>query len=412
MKKTITSILTVVLLSILFIGVQNNQKVNVANASKTQNIIGFGKNTTGGNTNKHKNIYLVKNAEQLKKALKKKVDSRIIYLEGKIDMNDDKSIADYAKNTGYDFQKYLSNYNPKTYGKKEPTGEQENARKLAQKNQAKQIELKIPENTSIIGKKDAQIKNASLILKEDNIIVQNIKFTTPFDLFPQWDPKDGKSGNWNSQYDAISIKKAKNIWLDHNSFSDGNGYQSDNNANKYFGRQYQHHDGMVDITDGANNISVNHNRFANHDKTMLIGSSDSKKSDANKLNVTISNNFFLNTVQRNPRVRYGKVQVFNNYYQNNSDNAYKFSYVIGAGFKSNIIAQNNVVEAKKVKAKKFISVFKNARLTNQNNIFNGHKINNHFGVKKATWKPEYKFNLLPTNKVKASVLKDTGNILN
>lgn len=412
MKKTITSILTIVLLSILFIGVQNNQKVNASNASKTQNIIGFGKNTTGGNTKKQKNIYVVNNAKQLKKALKKKVDSRIIYLEGKIDMNDSKSIADYAKNTGYDFQKYLSNYNPKTYGKKEPTGEQENARKLAQKNQAKQIELKIPENTSIIGKKDAQIKNASLIIKEDNIIVQNIKFTTPFDLFPQWDPKDGKSGNWNSQYDAISIKKAKNIWIDHNSFIDGSGYQSDNNANEYFGRQYQHHDGMVDITDGANNISVSHNQFANHDKTMLIGSSDNKKSDSNKLNVTIYNNFFLNTVQRNPRVRYGKVQVFNNYYQNNSDNAYKFSYAIGAGFKSNIIAQNNVVEAKKIKAKKFVSVFKNARLTNQNNIFNGYKINNNFNIKKATWKPEYKLNLLPTNKVKNNVLKDSGNILN
>ncbi|TPR18193.1 pectate lyase family protein [Apilactobacillus timberlakei] len=412
MKKTITSILTIALLSILFIEVQNTPKINVANASKKQNIIGFGNNTTGGNTNKHKNIYVVKNDKQLKRALKDKVASRIIYIEGKIDMNDGKSMSDYAKNTGYEFQKYMSDYNPKTYGKKEPTGKQENARNLAQKNQAKQIELKIPENTSIIGKKDAQIKNANLIIKKDNVIVQNVKFTTPFDLFPQWDPKDGKSGNWNSQYDAISIKKAKNIWIDHNSFSDGNGYQSDNNAKEYFSRQYQHHDGMVDITDGANNISVSYNKFANHDKTMLIGSSDSKKSDSNKLNVTISHNFFLNTVQRNPRVRYGKVQVFNNYYQNNSDNAYKFSYAIGAGFKSNIIAQNNVVEAKKAKGKKFVSVFKNARLTNQNNIFNGHKINNHFDVKKATWKPEYKFHLLPTNKVKASVLDDSGNVLN
>ncbi|WP_105956529.1 pectate lyase family protein [Apilactobacillus quenuiae] len=411
MKKIVTPLITIGLLLLLFIGIRNNQEINSANASTNSNIIGFGKNTTGGNYNKHKNVYVVKNADQLKKALKKKVATRIIYIKGSIDMNAGKSITDYSKNTGYSLQKYLADYNPKEYGKKEPTGKQERARKIAQKVQAKQIELKIPANTSIIGKKNAQIKNASLVLKKNNVIVQNIKFTTPFDLFPQWDPKDGKSGNWNSQYDAISIKKAHNVWVDHNSFSDGNGYQSDNEAKEYFGRQYQHHDGIVDITDGANNVSVSYNKFANHDKTMLIGSSDSKKSDTNKLNVTVANNFFLNTVQRNPRIRYGKVQVFNNYYQNNSHQAYKFSYAIGAGYKSNIIAQNNVVDAKKVNPKKFVSVFKDARLTNQNNIFNGHQIKNHFDVKKANWKPKYKFNLLPTNEVKVNVIKHSGNIL-
>lgn len=40
------------------------------------------------------------------------------------------------------------------------------------------------------------------------------------DCFPQWDPTDGSTGNWNSAYDAVSLRGATHVWVDHNSFSD------------------------------------------------------------------------------------------------------------------------------------------------------------------------------------------------
>ncbi|MFH0349272.1 hypothetical protein ACG92U_03285 [Leuconostoc citreum] len=159
--------------------------------------------------------------------------------------------------------------------------------------------------------------------------MRNITFETPYDDFPQWDPTDERTGNWNSQYDAISVQGASNVWLDHNTFDDGRYHDSQNGT--YFGREYQHHDGMTDITNGADNITISDSVYRNHDKTMLIGNSDSKTSDTGKLHVTLVRNLFQNTVQRTPRVRYGDVQVINNFYQNDGTSTYQFKYAWGLG---------------------------------------------------------------------------------
>ncbi|GEB40734.1 hypothetical protein Llac01_11480 [Leuconostoc lactis] len=94
-------------------------------------------------------------------------------------------------------------------------------------------------------------------------------------ISPQWDPTDEDTGNWNSQYDAISVQGARNVWLDHNTFDDGTHPDAQNGT--YFGREYQHHEGDTDLTNGADNITVSDNIYRNHDKTMLIGNSDTKK---------------------------------------------------------------------------------------------------------------------------------------
>jgi pectate lyase len=84
---------------------------------------------------------------------------------------------------------------------------------------------------------------------------------------------------------------------------------------------------------------VSYNRFINHDKVMLIGSSDSATADRGKLRVTLHHNLFEDCGQRAPRVRFGQVHVFNNYYRIKDTPNYGYSW--GVGRESAIYAENN-----------------------------------------------------------------------
>lgn len=55
--------------------------------------------------------------------------------------------------------------------------------------------------------------------------------------------------------------------------------------------------------------------FQQHDKTMLIGADPSHVGDR-CIRVTIHHCFFDGTRQRQPRVRFGKVHLYNNYTRN------------------------------------------------------------------------------------------------
>jgi len=55
--------------------------------------------------------------------------------------------------------------------------------------------------------------------------------------------------------------------------------------------------------------------FSMHDKTMLIGADSSNVTDR-CIRVTIHHCFFDGTRQRHPRVRFGKVHLYNNYTRN------------------------------------------------------------------------------------------------
>lgn len=72
----------------------------------------------------------------------------------------------------------------------------------------------------------------------------------------------------------------------------------------------EHHDGLVDIVNGSDNVQIINNKFLNHNKAILIGNSDKRISDKGKLNVLIQENYFYNISQRIPRVRYGNIRVY------------------------------------------------------------------------------------------------------
>jgi pectate lyase len=200
------------------------------------------------------------------------------------------------------------------------------------------------------------------------VIIRNIAFEDSYDCFPQWAPTDGATGNWNSLYDAISVRNATHVWIDHDSFADR--LTADSTLPEYFGRIYQVHDGHVDITNESDLITVSWNHFREHDKVMLIGSSDGATADRNKLRVTLHHNLFENVGQRTPRVRFGRVHVYNNAFKVNVPERYVYSW--GIGIESQIYAENNHFRVEPpVTPDQFIARFNGTALRVSGTLLNG-----------------------------------------
>ncbi|MGP4043289.1 pectate lyase family protein [Streptomyces sp. 2A115] len=296
-----------------------------------------GSGTTGGSKASSARVYTVSTRAQLVKALGAATNSapKIIKVKGKINANTNAAgkaltCADYASGTGYSLAAYL----------KSPSGAQEKARAAAQAKQKKNIVFMVPANTTIVGVPGtkAGITGGSLQVKNaDNVIIRNLSLTNTRDCFPAWDPDDGDTGNWNSEYDSITLRGATHVWVDHNTFSDGPNY--DSAAKAYFGRKYQRHDGALDITNGSDLVTVERNRFTNHDKTMLIGSSDTDS--VGKLRVSIHHNVWKGVTQRAPLARIGQIHVYNNFYDTTTLNGYAHSYSINSRAKAQVIAERN-----------------------------------------------------------------------
>ena len=378
---------------------------------KQDGFASVGNGTTGGANATEQNVFKVTNKKEFVSALKnrKNTTPKIVLVYGTIDFDTDDNgkpltMKDYMVD-GYDFQQYLETHKPQSTAPKSLKDEQEAKRKASQKNQSKSITVHVPSNTSIIGMDNAKLKGVNLVLDSDNVIIRNIQFESPYDYFPAWDPNDGPEGNWNSQYDSISIKGGTHIWIDHSSFQDGS-----ETVEKYFGRKYEHRDGLVDITNEADYITISYSTFANHNKTMLIGSSDSKISDEGKLHVTLHHNYFHNVVQRLPRVRFGQVHVYNNYFASDTTNGeYAYAYALGVGKKSQIYAENNVADIAGKDYTSFVKVFGGKQLTTVNNMFNGQIIDTfNDTLTPVDWKPELFTTIDPVNEVKENVLRNAG----
>lgn len=378
---------------------------------KQDGFASVGNGTTGGANATEQNVFKVTNKKEFVSALKdrKNTTPKIVLVYGTIDFDTDYNgkpltMKDYMVD-GYDFQQYLETHKPQSTAPKSLKDEQEAKRKASQKNQSKSITVHVPPNTSIIGMDNAKLKGVNLVLDSDNVIIRNIQFESPYDYFPSWDPNDGPEGNWNSQYDSISIKGGTHIWIDHSSFQDG-----PETVEKYFGRKYEHRDGLVDITNEADYITISYSTFANHNKTMLIGSSDSKISDEGKLHVTLHHNYFHDVVQRLPRVRFGQVHVYNNYFASDITNGeYAYAYALGVGKKSQIYAENNVADITGKDYTSFVKVFGGKQLTTVNNMFNGQIIDTfNDTLIPVDWKPELFTTIDPVNEVKENVLHNAG----
>ncbi|MEV5515776.1 polysaccharide lyase family 1 protein [Streptomyces flaveolus] len=337
-----------------------------------------GTGTTGGAAADAAHVYTVTTWAEFKAALAAGGDApRIIKVKGTIDAVS--AGCDAFAAPGYDFDAYLEKYSPENWGldtdlSDEPDDSPEGLRRASAARQDQSIKANVPADTTIIGVgRNAGLKGASLQIKGvDNVIVRNLTFESPVDCFPQWDPTDGDKGNWNSEYDSAVVHGSTHVWLDHNTFTDGE--HPDSAAPTYFGMLYQQHDGQLDIVKGADYVTASWNIFAEHDKTILIGNSDSESTavgDRGHLKVTFHHNLFRNLVERAPRVRFGQVDVYNNHFVASDDYAYSF----GVGKESALVAEHNAFTLPAgISAAKVLKKWSEAPVTAAHNQVNGRTV--------------------------------------
>ena len=159
--------------------------------------------------------------------------------------------------------------------------------------------------------------------------------------------------NMNFDYwtgDAIEVNgggntvRASNIWVHNNTFGYG--------QNMHFALaddpDQAKGDGALDIVNHARNYTVAYNYFAGSSKVMLIGGGVGSISEHYG---TIHHNWFQGTEERTPRVRNGRVHVFNNLYDDIQGHSHhdtlldrNTGYGIGGAHNATIWAEGNIFD--------------------------------------------------------------------
>jgi pectate lyase/pectin methylesterase-like acyl-CoA thioesterase len=360
--------------------------------------------TSGGANAAPEAIRLIRDRAQLEAALRELgKQPKVLAIAARIELG---GPADAFRDPAYDQTAYETAYDPKTWGRRKPEGPLEQARERSSAAQGKAITLRIPSNTTLIGvTPDAGFHGGMLLLSQvENVILRNLRFSDAYDHFTAWDPLDGEAGEWNADYDTVSLRGARRVWVDHCSFDDGE--RPDHLERTVFGRQQQRHDGLLDITHGADLVTISWNRFSGHDKTMLIGGSDKHVGDAGKLRVTLHHNLWVDIKERAPRVRFGQVHVVNNLYLAQPDGPYGFAYAIGLGLESAVLSQANAFEGP-VQPTQLLRWLKGERFSDQDSTLNGQPL--HLSAPQpAGWTPPYRLPPEPAATAAARVRAAAG----
>jgi len=157
------------------------------------------------------------------------------------------------------------------------------------------LEIKEMENVTFEGNPGSSANFGIKINRAKNVIVRNMTMG----LLP---------GGGDS--DAITIEgngtngDVENVWIDHNELFSSTKEDCDGAGDTEF-------DGLIDIKKGARRITISYNYLHDHQKTGLIGQSDT---DDMERYVTFHHNWYENVVSRTPLHRFGYIHIFNNYY--------------------------------------------------------------------------------------------------
>lgn len=251
-------------------------------------------------------------------------------------------------------------------------------------------DIRVGANKTIIGLGvDAEINGGVLAVEStSNVIIKNLIIADT--VTDDWDGKD-------NDYDGIRIRRSHHVWVHHCTIR-------------------RHGDGAIDIVNGSRYVTVSYCVFEAHNKTMLIGGSDGETfSVENPHSVTLYRNWFKGTTQRHPRVRFGKVHVFNNYYSDMGQYGRQMGfttwtgYAIGFGVDAKIVSQLNYFENVDRPTDRFDNSSRPAYIIDVGSVF----VNSGSFTEQTTgtsWVPvdKYHFETIPAADVKSYVMLNAG----
>ena len=135
----------------------------------------------------------------------------------------------------------------------------------------------------------------------------------------------------------------------------------------------------------------------------LVGNSQPLESDVGKENITFHHNLWGAGIQsRSPRVRYGKVHIFNNLYKYESvPGGGSQNYSIGGGFESKLVVENNYFENINT-AFTYMSDEGTAQVVSKGNV--GGSIPN----RGSSFNPPYAYSLTSAEEAREDVLNNAG----
>jgi pectate lyase len=293
---------------------------------------------TGGSTADAGHVFFVHDRNELAAAVAGDTP-KIVYVAGRFNANVDAAgnpltCADYAA-PGWDFDAYLAAYDPAVWTGA-PTGPLEDARKASNTNQGKSVKILIGSNTTIVGLPHSSITGAQIELETvQNVIVRNLALHDAYTCFPGWN-----GDAWKTEWDSLALSHTSHVWIDHVTIDDGD--HPDAAEPLIFGQHLLRHDGLLDIARQSDLVTISWSKFSGHDKGMLWGNGDTVFADRGKIRVTMHHSEITNLIQRGPRVRFGQVHVYNNFYRSTADSGYLYSW--GVGTESMLYAENNAFQ--------------------------------------------------------------------
>lgn len=160
-------------------------------------------------------------------------------------------------------------------------------------------EVSLGSNLTILGADEGKALNGICLDVNDqqNIIIRNIILT-------------------KGRTDGLSFRNCHHVWIDHCDLSDS-------------------YDGLLDFTLGSDYLTVSWTKLHNHDKVSITNSGTCHYEDYGKEKVTFSHCWFSNNTQRNPRIGYGLMHIYNCYWTDIS------SYCIGFHSQAQVLSEYN-----------------------------------------------------------------------
>ena len=169
------------------------------------------------------------------------------------------------------------------------------------------FDVKDVSNLSFIGTDSFVMDRIGIFcVRANNIVIRNINFQQP---------------KANNGADAVSMQECDGVWVDHCTFTSLN-------------QTKDYEDGSTDITHGSKNVTVSWCKYVKTQKSCLVGHSNSQSGDA-AITATFHHNWFQGSSSRHPRVRFGKVHVYNNFFDGNT------TYGVGSAYGAKVLVEYN-----------------------------------------------------------------------